>query len=252
MTAAGVSCEQERLSSLSMEDFPWWTERVTKGRSIILSDIRDLPPEAAGEHGLLAAQKIKSLLIMPLASRDKVWGYAGIDIVDRRREWTDEDCQWFASLVNIIGLCLDLQRSEQAAQADRLYLQNLYRHMPMGYLRMKMIGDEAGRPRDYRVIDTNDAADKMLNLPRESYVGHLASELGGELAPVLEELAAEYRITARESEIMLQLARGRSAAFIADELVCSPATVRTHMKNIYAKLGVHSKQELIDYFKANV
>ena len=63
-----------------------------------------------------------------------------------------------------------------------------------------------------------------------------------------EELAAEYRITARESEIMLQLARGRSAAFIADELVCSPATVRTHMKNIYAKLGVHSKQELIDLF----
>lgn len=38
---------------------------------------------------------------------------------------------------------------------------------------------------------------------------------------------------------MLQLARSRSAAFIADELVCSPATVRTHMKNIYAKLGVH-------------
>lgn len=31
VTAAGVSCEQERLSSLSMEDFPWWTERVTKG-----------------------------------------------------------------------------------------------------------------------------------------------------------------------------------------------------------------------------
>lgn len=63
-----------------------------------------------------------------------------------------------------------------------------------------------------------------------------------------KELAGEYRITARESEIMLQLARGRSAAFIAEELVCSPATVRTHMKSIYAKLGVHSKQQLIDLF----
>ena len=186
VTANGVSSEQDRLSSIPMEDFPWWTKHVSQGNSIILSDISDLPSEAAGEHDLLAAQKIKSLLIMPLASRDKVWGYAGIDIVDRRREWTDEDCQWFASLANIIGLCLDLQRSEQAAQADRLYLQNLYRHMPMGYLRMKMIGDEAGRPRDYRVIDTNDAADKMLNLPRESYVGLLASELSGELAPVLD------------------------------------------------------------------
>ena len=206
VTANGVSSEQDRLSSIPMEDFPWWTKHVSQGNSIILSDISDLPSEAAGEHDLLAAQKIKSLLIMPLASRDKVWGYAGIDIVDRRREWTDEDCQWFASLVNIIGLCLDLQRSEQAAQADRLYLQNLYRHMPMGYLRMKMIGDEAGRPRDYRVIDTNDAADKMLNLPRESYVGHLASELGGELAPVLED-ASEVLRTGRYVEGHIDLER---------------------------------------------
>ena len=206
VTAAGVSSEQDRLSSLPMEDFPWWTEHVSQGNSIILSDISDLPSEAAGEHDLLMAQDIKSLLIMPLASRDKVWGYAGIDIVDGHREWTDEDCQWFASLVNIIGLCLDLQRSEQAAQADRLYLQNLYRHMPMGYLRMKMIGDEAGRPRDYRVIDTNDAADKMLNLPRESYVGHLASELGGELAPVLED-ASEVLRTGRYVEGHIDLER---------------------------------------------
>lgn len=118
VTANGISSEQDRLSSIPMEDFPWWTKHVSQGNSIILSDISDLPSEAAGEHDLLAAQDIKSLLIMPLASRDKVWGYAGIDIVDEHREWTDEDCQWFASLVNIIGLCLDLQRSEQAAQAD--------------------------------------------------------------------------------------------------------------------------------------
>lgn len=116
VTANGISSEQDRLSSIPMEDFPWWTKHVSQGNSIILSDISDLPSEAAGEHDLLAAQDIKSLLIMPLASRDKVWGYAGIDIVDEHREWTDEDCQWFASLVNIIGLCLDLQRSEQAAQ----------------------------------------------------------------------------------------------------------------------------------------
>lgn len=63
-----------------------------------------------------------------------------------------------------------------------------------------------------------------------------------------KQLADEFRITARESEVMLQLARGRSASFIAEDLVCSPATVRTHMKSIYTKLGVHSKQELIDLF----
>ena len=62
------------------------------------------------------------------------------------------------------------------------------------------------------------------------------------------ELADAHRLTAREHEIVLLLARGRSASFIAEELVCSPATVRTHMKNIYVKLDVHSKQEIISLF----
>lgn len=63
-----------------------------------------------------------------------------------------------------------------------------------------------------------------------------------------QELKDECKLTPRETEVMLHLARGRSAAFIAEELVCSPATVRTHTKSIYVKLGIHSKQELIDLF----
>ena len=206
VTADGVSSEQDRLSKIPMSEFPWWTERISKGLPIILSDLAELPSEAANERDLLAVQHIQSLIIMPLYSRDKVWGYAGIDIVDGARKWTDEDCQWFASLVNIIGLCLELQRSEQAAQADRLYLQNLYRHMPMGYVRMKMLCDETGRLCDYRVIDTNDAADKILNLPREAYVGHAASELGSDLTPVLED-ASEVLRTGKYVEGHINLER---------------------------------------------
>ena len=188
VTADGVSSEQDRLSSLPMADFPWWTEHIQQNRPIILSSLDELPPEAAGEHDLLAVQDIKSLIIMPLVSRDRVWGYAGIDIVGESRNWTNEDCQWFASLVNIIGLCLELQRSEQAAQDDRLYLQSLYRHMPLGYIRMKMLYDETGNVYDYRIVDSNDATDVIVGYPRETYVGHTASELGIDLANHLSGL----------------------------------------------------------------
>lgn len=118
---------------------------------------------------------------MPLVSRDKVWGYAGIDIVGEHRSWTNEDCQWFASLVNIIGLCLELQRSEQAAQDDRLYLQSLYRHMPLGYVRMKLLYGEDGALCDYRIVETNDATDEIVGASRETYIGRTASELGIDL-----------------------------------------------------------------------
>ena len=42
------------------------------------------------------------------------------------------------------------------------------------------------------------------------------------------------------------LAKGRNAAYVQKELVISEGTVRTHMRNIYRKLDVHSQQELMD------
>jgi DNA-binding CsgD family transcriptional regulator len=59
-------------------------------------------------------------------------------------------------------------------------------------------------------------------------------------------VAKEYFLTARETEILELLARGRNSAAIQDKLVLSRNTIKTHVKNIYAKLGVHSQQELID------
>lgn len=58
-------------------------------------------------------------------------------------------------------------------------------------------------------------------------------------------LQEEYRLTSRETEIMELIVRGYSVARIAEEHVVSENTVRTHYKHIYAKLGIHKKQELI-------
>lgn len=52
-------------------------------------------------------------------------------------------------------------------------------------------------------------------------------------------------LTRREREIFALTARGYSSPFIAEKLVISDSTVRFHQRNIYSKLGVHSKQELI-------
>lgn len=59
-------------------------------------------------------------------------------------------------------------------------------------------------------------------------------------------LAQEQKLTPREHEIMELLARGRSKNYIAEAFFISENTVRGHVKRIYAKLDVHSKQELVD------
>lgn len=60
------------------------------------------------------------------------------------------------------------------------------------------------------------------------------------------ELGNRHELTGREQEVFEYLARGRNIRFIEEELVVSYNTVKTHVSHIYAKLGVHSHQELID------
>ena len=59
-------------------------------------------------------------------------------------------------------------------------------------------------------------------------------------------LASEAKLTARETEVLALLARGRTIGYVADELVIAQNTAKGYVKNVYAKLGVHSRQELID------
>ena len=59
-------------------------------------------------------------------------------------------------------------------------------------------------------------------------------------------LASEVKLTARETEVLALLARGRTIGYVADELVIAQNTAKGYVKNVYAKLGVHSRQELID------
>ncbi len=57
---------------------------------------------------------------------------------------------------------------------------------------------------------------------------------------------AKYGLTPREAEALELLAHGRNTAAIQERMVVSRSTAKTHVRNVYAKLGVHSQQDLID------
>lgn len=58
-------------------------------------------------------------------------------------------------------------------------------------------------------------------------------------------IAKSAKLTPRETEIALLLARGRNRSYICEACVISSDTVKSHMRNIYRKMGVHSQQELM-------
>ena len=69
---------------------------------------------------------------------------------------------------------------------------------------------------------------------------------------LVDWMADDRKLTQREIEVALLIATGRSKAVIAKKLFVSENTVRTHAKNAYAKLGVHSKQQLMDVLEAHM
>ena len=76
-------------------------------------------------------------------------------------------------------------------------------------------------------------------------VGSVA-EPSDPIAAGVARVAARYQLSPREAEVCEYLARGRSQTYIREALFLSKNTVATHVRRIYTKLDVHSKQELID------
>lgn len=63
-------------------------------------------------------------------------------------------------------------------------------------------------------------------------------------------IVSEFALSKREAEILPFALRGRTSERIASEFFITKNTVDTHMRRIYAKCGVHSRQELIDLGEA--
>jgi DNA-binding CsgD family transcriptional regulator len=65
---------------------------------------------------------------------------------------------------------------------------------------------------------------------------------------LLEETRDELGLTARESQVLAWVARGKTNPEVAEMLWISPTTVRKHLENVYAKLGVHTRTAAVTRF----
>lgn len=96
------------------------------------------------------------------------------------------------------------------------------------------------------------AADELIAAVRGTAAGEpvFSAELAGHLLDADLQAAADAvdddqwrALTDREREVLRYLARGRTYRRIAEELVVSPKTVETHVRNILAKLQVSNRHE---------
>ena len=91
-----------------------------------------------------------------------------------------------------------------------------------------------------------------FSLGREIVLYNKPVDVGAAVEPppdveaVCARMGQAKGLSARESEVLVELAHGHSSGYIAQSLCISANTARTHMRNIYRKLGVESREQLID------
>jgi two-component system nitrate/nitrite response regulator NarL len=119
--------------------------------------------------------------------------------------------------------------------------------------RVLLLTAEADAARVYAAIGAGAAGCMLKDADGEGLCDAIVAVGRGEtvLAPAVQgAVAQEIRmrsvqdrpvLSPREAEILALIADGLSAPAIADVLVLSPATVRTHLQHLYDKLGVSDR-----------
>jgi two-component system, NarL family, response regulator LiaR len=103
----------------------------------------------------------------------------------------------------------------------------------------------------YLMKDTS--SDQLIQAIQDTYFNRPA--LGPEIAKKLmqdiqsgeQQSMLENPLTPREIEILQQIAMGKTNQQIADDLVVSERTVRTHVTNILSKLGLTNRTQAVIY-----
>lgn len=112
----------------------------------------------------------------------------------------------------------------------------------------------------FRALGNGASGYLTKNTPPEKIINaiHEVMEGGGPMsAHIARMVISSFKrneqspLTKRETEILEQIATGKSRKRIAEELFIDLETVKSHIKNIYHKLDVHSKADAIKAAKDN-
>jgi NarL family two-component system response regulator LiaR len=92
------------------------------------------------------------------------------------------------------------------------------------------------------------SAEELARAIRDAYNGH--STLSPDIAEVIVHAAGQppkpgLDLTEREREVLALMVEGLNNSQIAGRLAVSPSTIKSHVSNILAKLGVASRTEAV-------
>jgi DNA-binding CsgD family transcriptional regulator len=106
-----------------------------------------------------------------------------------------------------------------------------------------LLTNESGVPFAARAFLVGDGKVRKGN----SHIMVLLEKVGGKRAFNLESLSRDFHLTRREIEVIRLICEGAANKEIADKMKISEFTVRDHIKNILAKMDLHTRNEVVAF-----
>lgn len=174
------------------------------------------------------------------------------------------DQDWIFNRINMKAMDGALRDSDFIAEEELVKLgvyQDIYKRDGVHYgMRLTMIsnGSITGSYNLFRAKESGDFSDQELEICNRlaplfsvHYNRLIAPAAATDETSGLTRMQAADRfgVTAREYQVARLMAQGRTEAEVADQLSISTATVKKHLYNAYAKLGVNKRSQLEELFR---
>ncbi len=180
----GTDPQIDSLQHVPSDVLPWWLDHMCRLKPIIVNDLNDLPPEAAGEKSLLEPQGIKSLLAVPLSWQGRPEGFIGFDAVKTKKEWVAEDVAPLELLGSIIV--------NAAKRAE-------------GELKLRELNATLEQRVQRRTDELQMAQTKLYLQDKIVSIGQLAAGLAHEINNPVSYVATNFATLSRNVEALLEV-----------------------------------------------
>ena len=114
--AAGIESYIERLQNQPVAEFAYAMQWLKQGEVFYVPDVAKLPPEAERERMEFEHEGIKTLVNVPIMTRQKMIGFLGFDKVHARKSWSEDDIRLLKLIGEIIANTLDRKAIEERLQ----------------------------------------------------------------------------------------------------------------------------------------
>jgi DNA-binding CsgD family transcriptional regulator len=159
--------------------------------------------------------------------------------------WTDARSPWFGRIPARVPLAPESVYPTWRAYQESRIMRTYGRAAGLGHYVIVPLSSDPSVTR--RVLVNRPPDDVAFTDDELRTLRLLQPHLDSAVGRALTGRSGEELLTSRELEILGYIRGGRSTQDIAAALWLSPRTVRNHLENVYAKLGVHSRAEAVAY-----